>query len=463
MKRPAHRHSGEQAVRGSGRYPILRVAGCCLLALGSGSVAPVRAAPQPAPEPRSVSASRQFVVEARDASLRAALCNYAEETRARVLEFLGRPGAWRYPIGIVVREAGPGSEGAEREKFTQTPGPAGPLLRIDLLLTANFQAARLREVIVHALLIELAHNSLGTVPLPAPGTIDLPAWILEGAIAATDPLADEADMDRILAQQMARGGLMSLRDFLGSDPGRLDATSRALYRAYAAAFLRLLLDLPGGRAAMGPYLRALALGRGGPPLPGLLVAFPALGGDEESAQRWWALNIARTSSRSQWQILSVAESDEELKRLLTLEFRAGNGAPALTRQPTESGDFLRHPDRKRALITAVANLGLLGARAHPLFTPVLRKYQEALTLLAKGSTDGVAKRLDEAARMLAGIKGRWKEVEDYLNWIEATQVNTQSGGFEHYLETSRALSWPKPPPRSDAISRYLDAVERETR
>ena len=53
--------------------------------------------------PRSISTSRQFIVEAADGQLRGALCNYAEETRARVFEFLGRPRTWRYPIGIVAR------------------------------------------------------------------------------------------------------------------------------------------------------------------------------------------------------------------------------------------------------------------------------------------------------------------------------------------------------------------------
>ena len=52
------------------------------------------------------------------------------------------------------------------------------------------------------------------------------------------------------------------------------------------------------------------------------------------------------------------------------------------------------------------------------------------------------------------------EVDDYLNWFEATQLKTQSGLFEDYLNTSNPAV-PSPPHRKDAYSAYLDAMEEQ--
>jgi hypothetical protein len=51
-------------------------------------------------------------------------------------------------------------------------------------------------------------------------------------------------------------------------------------------------------------------------------------------------------------------------------------------------------------------------------------------------------------------------VDDYLNWFEATQLKTQSGLFEDYLNTSSAAV-PSRGRRKDAYSAYLDAMEAE--
>ena len=52
------------------------------------------------------------------------------------------------------------------------------------------------------------------------------------------------------------------------------------------------------------------------------------------------------------------------------------------------------------------------------------------------------------------------DIEDTLNWFEATQMNVKSNAFSSYLKKSKA--WEnETPPRTDQISRALDAVEAE--
>jgi hypothetical protein len=72
----------------------------------------------------------------------------------------------------------------------------------------------------------------------------------------------------------------------------------------------------------------------------------------------------------------------------------------------------------------------------------------------------VAARLAELKILRANLCARMSEVDDYLNWFEATQLKTQSGLFEDYLNTSSAAV-PSRGHRKDAYSAYLDAMEAE--
>ena len=52
---------------------------------------------------------------------------------------------------------------------------------------------------------------------------------------------------------------------------------------------------------------------------------------------------------------------------------------------------------------------------------------------------------------------------DHLNWYEATQINRASGKFERFFEARDAIDNEVRRRRSDPISQYLDALEREFR
>ena len=50
------------------------------------------------------------------------------------------------------------------------------------------------------------------------------------------------------------------------------------------------------------------------------------------------------------------------------------------------------------------------------------------------------------------------DIDDYMNWFEATQMESRSGVFADYL---RAADQPQPPEprRRDPLSVYLDALQ----
>jgi hypothetical protein len=51
------------------------------------------------------------------------------------------------------------------------------------------------------------------------------------------------------------------------------------------------------------------------------------------------------------------------------------------------------------------------------------------------------------------------EVDDFMNWYEATQAKTASGAFRDYLHTVDSSE--QVPRRRDALSVYLDALETQ--
>jgi len=56
------------------------------------------------------------------------------------------------------------------------------------------------------------------------------------------------------------------------------------------------------------------------------------------------------------------------------------------------------------------------------------------------------------------LAARMIEIDDYLNWFEATQMNSGSGNFTGYLKAVDQSQVPAPR-RHDPLSVYVDALE----
>jgi hypothetical protein len=50
------------------------------------------------------------------------------------------------------------------------------------------------------------------------------------------------------------------------------------------------------------------------------------------------------------------------------------------------------------------------------------------------------------------------EIDDYMNWFEATQMSSRSGNFTGYLKAADQSKVPAPR-RHDPLSIYVDALE----
>ncbi|MGB8464672.1 MAG: hypothetical protein WCE49_06985, partial [Terrimicrobiaceae bacterium] len=96
----------------------------------------------------------------------------------------------------------------------------------------------------------------------------------------------------------------------------------------------------------------------------------------------------------------------------------------------------------------------LEARSHPLLRPIVEEYRMIASQLAVKPRKNLETRIRKNMLLQQAVVKRSDEMEDYVNWFEATRLDTPSREFDSAFEGS-ALSFP----RNDAVSRQLDDVE----
>jgi hypothetical protein len=174
----------------------------------------------------------------------------------------------------------------------------------------------------------------------------------------------------------------------------------------------------------------------------------------------WDSTVARLSEHQTYQLLTFTESERRLDELLQIKISdssSNRGRP----KPANLSELSRRKlsaEEKAAVKQMSQRLLLLVGTAHPILRPVAREYQQIAALLVRGKRRGMAKRvlyLDGTRKELAARMG---DIDDYMNWFEATQMENQSGAFSDYLKAANQ-SQVSAPRRRDPLSVYLDALE----
>jgi hypothetical protein len=303
---------------------------------------------------------------------------------------------------------------------------------------------------LRAILLEMIYRNQTAI---APGDVyvDPPSWLVEGLLALT-PNRDRASLINGLA---ASKRVTPLNEFLRQRPELLDPAGRLLYRAYSLALVQLLIESADGHARLARYIDNLSFASTDP-LRDLEAAFPQLAGNDEKS---WKSKIASMQSSGRSDLLSFSQTEEKLADLLRTKFPSAGGGD----KPVSLEDLYQKKlssTQRLALQKFSQELMLLAVHGNPLLRPVVQDYQQLAAQLALGKNRALAARLAELKILRAKLSARMSEVDDYLNWFEATQLKTQSGLFEDYLNTSSAAV-PSIARRKDAFSAYLDAMEEQ--
>jgi hypothetical protein len=394
---------------------------------------------------RSVSPSQQFIIYGGDATLRAAVSDLAEQTKTNLLALLRQRDRWKTPIVVNLQpqQANLPEIPPSELRFSQTG--VGLKLQLDLTIAQNPDASLMERELLRAILLEMIYRK---EPDVTPGTVLVqpPDWLLDGVLTCT-PGRDRGPLVEALSLSEKK---MSLVEFLGKRPELFDSAGRTLYRAYSFALVRLLVDGPDGLSRLARYIENLSKASNDP-LADLKVQFPFLSGDVEKI---WRSNVARLDVTHSYDLLTFAESDQRLDELLHAEVR-GTGKPldlnGLTRQKASAAEKTGLNQLSQALLLFVGE-------ANPVLRPVAREYQEIAALLTRGKRRGLAKRLARLLTTRKELAARMSDIDDYMNWFEATQMTSASGNFAGYLRAADEPQTPEPR-RGDPLSIYLDALE----
>jgi hypothetical protein len=406
-----------------------------------------------APLERSVSMSRQFIIYGTSVPLRGLVSDLAEQTKANLLRILQQRDDWKTPIVVNLQFAQanlPEIPPAELH-FSQTG--FGLKLQLNLALAGAGNAASIQHELLRAILLEMIYRNRRDI---APGTVFVqpPDWLLQGVLAMA-PGQEKLPLIDAMVPLVNSNKIMPLDEFLRLNPANLDSPAKLLYRSYALALLQLLLDQPDGRSRLSAYLGNLSRASNDQ-LADLKGQFPVLtGGDLDAV---WKSHVTKFASRGNlFELLSFAQTNEKLDQLLSIRVpeAAGSG------KQTHWEDLLRKklsPAQKATLDAVSQNLTVLAASANPLMRPIVREYQQIAELLVRGRRAGLVQRLARLKKTRAQLVARMSDIDDYMNWFEATQLNSRSGAFADYLKAAAESAQPK---RRDALSVYLDAMEEQ--
>src|SRR5882762_166985 len=400
----------------------------------------------------SVSPSRQFVIYGADARLRGAISELAEQTKTNLLALLRQRDEWKTAVVINLRPQQANLPEIPPTNLQVSQTGFGVKLQLDLTAGQNFDGSFVQRQLLRAILLEMIYRHEGDL---APGTtlVEPPDWLVEGVLALTPGQEREALADALSTNNKGK----SLEEFLGERFDLLDSAGRTLYRAYSIALVQLLLDQSGGRARLARYISLNLKHASNDPVADLKACFPQLRDDVKTK---WDSTVARLSEHQTYQLLTFAESARRLDGLLQIkvsDVSRNRGRP----EPANLSELLRRklsPEEKAAVNQMSQGLLLLVGTAHPILRPVAREYQQIAAQLLRGKRRGMAKRVLYLNGTRKELATRMGDIDDYMNWFEATQMENQSGAFSDYLKAANQ-SQVSAPRRRDPLSVYLDALE----
>ena len=397
---------------------------------------------------RSVSPSRQFVIYGADAALRGAVSNLAERTKADLLVLLRQRDNWTVSIVVNLQpqQANLPEVPPADLRFSQTG--FGLKLQLDLIVSQNLDLSLIERELLRAILLEMMYRKESQI---AAGTVfvEPPDWLIEGVLA----LVPGRDREYLVEAVTTTNKTIPLETFLRQRPALLDSAGRVLYRAYCFALVQMLIDGRDGPVRLAQYIGHLS-DASNEPLANLKAHFPFLVGDAEGS---WQLSLHRLRNFQTYELLTFAESERRLDELLRVNIFQ-TSKPAKVAALDEFAQRKISPSEKMALSQLSRDLLVVIAQANPVLRPIAREYQQIAALLARGKRRGIAKRLSHLDATRKQLAARMSDIDDYMNWFEATQIKNGSGNFTDYLKAAdqSQLSASK---RHDPLSVYVDALE----
>ena len=404
----------------------------------------------------SISVSRQFATYCTDNRVRFAISSAAEEIKSGVLAALEQKDQWKAPIVINVQREDPTDPSAPVSSLQMVELDQGFKIELTVRIGQDPSDIHFQALLVKAILMEMAYRNRPPVKAGSE-YVEPPAWMVEGVIQLL--LKRDQGIDPEIFKSLVNSNrLISLRQFLNQKNVDLDSASEALYQAYSLCLITLLKQTDNGPYHLAQFLRTLPESNGDP-VADLAKSFPDLGKSEQTMEKWWSLNIARLSTEDRYRGLTLEETETRLEELLKVRIPSTSGSTQVV-DLAEAKNWIKEKEAKPALAALGERLIDLSAQANALMLPIIGDYQKIVAELLRGKIRGTREQLAKLSQRRANVAKLMSDIADTLNWFEATQMNVKSNAFNSYLKKSKEWEH-ETPPRTDQISRALDAVEAE--
>ncbi len=408
---------------------------------------------------RSISTSKQFVIYAKDPTVRAEVSRKAEDFKTEFLDLLGIDDEFKFTIIVNLTAPPPSQRNPPKTRLGLYELDGGDLkIQLDVYDVTALEEPEFNRDLIGTVLLEYAYRNnssrAGRSFEPAP------AWVVAGLLEKIAVRRNGAEA-AAYATLLAGGATPRIDDFFRTRADRLDPTSRVIFQAQSLAMLDTLRGLPDGRPGLHYYL---AVPRRSPPSTDEIVdLFPSLGGDAENLSRKWVLTIARSSATDRVDLLGVRESASTLAQILNVQALPDPKKPetAAMSGPLALGAIARSGSGTFVLSQMRADLLRLSLKAHPLYKPLTDEYLQIVAELLQKPKRRLEKRIAAAEEIRASLGSRTTEMNSYLDWVEATKIQTESDTFTDIVEDTATST--EAPRRPDPISQFLDAYESGVR
>lgn len=406
------------------------------------------------PVEQSLSPSRQFIVYGTDLAMRGVICDLAERTKRELLTLLEERDNWT--TAIIINAQYPQANLPELPRLSVEVGQTGfgLKLQLDLVVNSQTRSPEIRRELLRALVLERMYRGRANIPA---GTayISPPDWLLDGIPDEGTDLA-RARLASLLALPVAAKSILPLEKFLAQRPDLLDTAGRTLYHAYSFALVDLLSHSPDGPRRLTRFIADLPVASNDP-MTELRNHFPDIF-ETDVSEKVWAQQIARLATQPPYQLMGPAETERILAEKVRLRITE-HGIEKFY-EMEEFSVYLRSKSAKNVLSVLASELSTLATRANPLYAPIIADYLEITARLSRGKTFGIAGRLERLRAARRALTAQMREIDDYLNWFEATSVARPSGDFADYMRAAERALQPEQAKR-DPISVYLTALESQ--
>ena len=409
--------------------------------------------------PSTLSASGQYVIYNPDPILRMKLATIADKTKLQVFQFLGISGIRTVPIIIDIEEVSSAMPNLAPVmlQIIHMPG-IGFKIQITTHLGDDSRPIDIRRQIIAALLLEVIYSQQPQFIRSDRAYVTAPEWLISALQQAIMLHEGDSIDSGVFKAIVASNHVPDLSAFLMQGGSDLNSISQTLYNAYALSLLQTLLDQPAGNLHLRQYLHDLP-SMSGDPVTALISHFPNFAKSNGALQKLWTLNTAKMSALISFQTYSVEETESRLAPMLQNVLTvSGKDKQRKTLAISDFAQFRKLPQARAALQSLNHQLEILTAQANPLYRPVLVAYQEIIAEILSHHTSKTAVKIAAAKTYRDQIIHRMSDIEDYMNWYEATQMKTMSGAFDGYLRMAKSLDQ-RTDDRNDPITLYMDQVE----